>query len=249
VLGTTGASGHPRLLRRLGRTARRAGALVPRPCASRRRPWWKWLLIALLLAATLAVTAVYAATLAKDIARQHWADAVDASREAVLMVVGWVALVIVATGEDNRDADQPEQAGDRARATERQDESTPAADSVLRAQDRVRRLRTRLAELDAVRERAGTGADPDLDREVATTVARLELARQWLTSAQSARTASGTDHEPTRRPADDARARASLSVADRILRRLPCRQPADRRSPARSAGRSAPGPLAPFRWP
>jgi hypothetical protein len=54
------------------------------------------------------------------------------------------------------------------------------------AQDRVRRLRARLAELAAARARAGSGADPDLEREVASTSARLEQARQWLTSAQSA---------------------------------------------------------------
>lgn len=207
MLGTPVASSRPSLLRRLGQAAQRTGARVARPWATRRRPWWKWLLIALLFAATITVTAVYAATLAGDIGRQHWADALDASREAVLAVVGWAAVIIVLSAEDDRAA-AAAQASHRTPADERQDQATPGADSVLQAQDRVRRLRMRLAELSAVRERAGSGADPDLDREVASTVARLEQARQWLTSAQSARTANGPDHQLTQRPADGTRAAA-----------------------------------------
>jgi hypothetical protein len=198
MLGTPAATGRPGLLRRLGHAALLAREHVARPWAARRRPWWKWALIALFLAATITVTAVYAATLARDIARQHWTDAIDASREAVLAVVGWAAVTIVLTAEDPR-SEEPAQATDRAGAGERQDESTPGADSVLRAQERVRRLRARLAELGSARERAGSRADPDLDREVASTVARLEQARQWLTSAQSALAASRPGaHQPHR---------------------------------------------------
>jgi hypothetical protein len=212
MLGTPVASGRPSLLRRLGHAAQQAREVVARSWAARRRPWWKWLLIALLLAATLAVTAVYVVTLARDLARQHWAEAVDASREAVLAVVGWAAVVIVLSAEDPPRTEAA-QSGHGAAAGERQDESTPGADSVLQAQERVRRLRVRLAELGAARERSGSRADPDLDREVASTVARLEQARQWLTSAQSAIAANRQGVPPPRRTTQHTRANASLLVA------------------------------------
>ncbi len=185
MLGTPVARGRPRLLHRLGQAA--ASPLRARPWSARRRPWWKWALIGLLLAGTLAVTAVYATTLARDVVQQHWANALDASREAVLAVVGWAAVIIVLSPEDDRNAD-PARAGDSTTAGEHPDQPAGGADWVPQAQDRVRRLRARLAELDAARERAGSGADPDLDRELASTAARLEQARQWLSSAQSART-------------------------------------------------------------
>jgi hypothetical protein len=178
--------------------ARRRGA---------RRPWWKWLVIALLLAATVSVTAVYAVTLATDVASRHWSNALDASREAVLVIVGWAAVFIVFSAGDDRDAERAE-SGESAATGAGQDESTADADSVVQAQDRVRRLRVRLAELSAVRVRAGSGADPDLDRELATTSARLEQARQWLTSAQSARPGRGPDQHPDRNPAEKSRAGA-----------------------------------------
>jgi hypothetical protein len=178
--------------------ARRRGA---------RRPWWKWLMIALLLAATVSVTAVYAVTLATDVASRHWSNALDASREAVLVIVGWAAVFIVFSAGHDRDAERAE-SGESAATGAGQDESTADADSVVQAQDRVRRLRVRLAELSAVRVRAGSGADPDLDRELATTSARLEQARQWLTSAQSARPARGPDQHPDRNPAENSRAGA-----------------------------------------
>jgi hypothetical protein len=163
-------------------------------------------MIMLLLAATVTVTVVYAATLATDIGREHWADAVDASREAVLAVVGWAAVIIVLSAENDRKIDRRAdraRPGGRGTAAAPQDEPIAGADSVLQAQDRVRRLRARLAELSAASERAGSGADPDLDREVSSTTARLEQARQWLTSAQSARTASGPDQHLDRHPAGD----------------------------------------------
>jgi hypothetical protein len=163
---------------------------------ARRPPWWKWGAVGLLLAATIGVTVVYAITLATDIARQHWAAALDASREAVLVVVGWAAVAIALSADRAADRGEPAaiaKADRTGRAATRSSAAEPPADaeSVAAAQWRVHRLRARLAELAAARERAGSGADPDLDREVASTTARLEQARQWLTSAQSAMTVSG----------------------------------------------------------
>ncbi len=179
------------------------GAAVARPVGVRsrgaRRPWWKWLAIGLLLAATITVTVVYATTLATDITRQHWANALDASREAVLVVVGWAAVTIVLSAEGDRTGGT--QRGEGTGTSQDEDQPAAAAEPVRQAQDRVRRLRVRLAELSAVRERAGSGADPDLDRELSTTLARLEQARQWLTSAQSTRAAQ--------RPAQASAARSA----------------------------------------
>ncbi|MBO0833928.1 MAG: hypothetical protein J2P28_00235 [Actinobacteria bacterium] len=153
----------------------------------------------MLLAATITVTVVYLTTLATDIGRHHWAHALDASREAVLVVVGWAAVIIVfSSGRDSPPAGDRGTGllppGDGVSPGEHHDgpdpdtESVPNTESVLVAQQRVHRLRARLAELAAARERVGSSADPDLDREVASTAARLEHARQWLTSAQSALT-------------------------------------------------------------
>ncbi len=191
-------------VRRLGHAVARLLSARPRGA---RRPWWKWLVIALLLAATVSVTAVYAVTLATDIARHHWSNALDASREAVLVIVGWAAVFIVFSAGNDRDAELAEPA-EGAATQEGQDEPTAGADSVAQAQDHVRRLRVRLTELSAVRERAGSGADPDLDRELATTSARLEQARQWLTSAQSARPVRGPDQYPDRNAAEKTGASA-----------------------------------------
>jgi hypothetical protein len=198
---------------------RRLGRAVARPLSARpnaaRRPWWKWLMIALLLAATLSVTTVYAVTLAVDIARQHWSSALDASREAVLVVVGWAAVSIVFSAGDGRDAERPE-AGDGEATEAGRDEPTAGAETVRQAQDHVRRLRVRFAELSGVRDRTGSGADPDLDRELATTSARLEQARQWLTSAQSARPVRGPDQRPDQSRAEKTRASAQLRIASRL---------------------------------
>jgi hypothetical protein len=191
-------------VRRLGQAV--ALLLTARPPGVR-RPWWKWLVIALLLTATVSVTTVYAITLATDIARQHWSSALDASREAVLVVVGWAAVFIVLSVGDDREAERAE-SGEGAATPEGQDDPTAGAETVHQAQDHVRRLRVRFAELSAVRQRAGSGADPDLDRELATTSARLEQARQWLTSAQSARPGRGPDRHPDQSPAEKTRASA-----------------------------------------
>jgi hypothetical protein len=209
VLGTPVASGHHGVVRRILQAVTRLPRALRR---GTRRPWWKWLAVTLLLGATVTVTAVYAATLVRDIAVEHWANALDASREAVLVVVGWAAVSIVLSARDGK----AEQAGpgQTPATTEGQDESTAGTESVLLAQDRVRRLRVRLAELSAARERAGSGADPDLDRELATTLARLEQARQWLTSAQSARAAHRSDHNPDRHSAGRTAHRPDQEPAD-----------------------------------
>ena len=191
-------------VRRLEQAAARL--LSARPNEAR-RAWWQWLLVALLLAATLSVTAVYAITLTTDVARQHWSSALDASREAVLVIVGWAAVSIVFSAGADRDAERAE-SGDSAATGEGQDEPTAGAETVRQAQDHVRRLRVRFAELSAVRHRAGSGADPDLDRELATTSARLEQARQWLTSAQSARPVHGPDQHREQGRAEKTRASA-----------------------------------------
>jgi hypothetical protein len=170
------------LIARLGAHRRVIRGITP---AGGQRPWWKWLLIALLLAACITVTVLYATTVVGDIWRQHWAAAVDASREGVLAVVCWAAVIIVLSAGSRsagRSASQPDGA-----LTPQQDAAgSSEAGSLRRAQFRVHKLRARLAELEAARERAGSAADPDLDREVASTVARLERARQWLSSAQAA---------------------------------------------------------------
>lgn len=191
-------------VRRLVETA---GPLLTGRPRGARRPWWKWLVVALLLAGTVSVTAVYAITLATDIASKHWSSALDASREAVLVVVGWAAVFIVFSAKDDQDPEQAD-SGESAVTRQGQDEPAAGAETVHQAQDHVRRLRVRFAELSEVRQRAGSGADPDLDRELATTSARLEQARQWLTSAQSARPARGPDQHSDQSPASKTRARA-----------------------------------------
>jgi hypothetical protein len=134
----------------------------------------------------------------------------------VLVIVGWAAVTIVLSA-DRRSATTTEQPGDGSSGSAMTGgsgntggsadtghppaEPAPDTQSVVAAQWRVHRLRTRLTELAAARERAGSGADPDLDREVASTTARLEHARQWLTSAQSALAVSRHDKRQPGRPA------------------------------------------------
>jgi hypothetical protein len=147
------------------------------------------------------VTVVYAMTLATDVARQHWAAALDASREAVLVIVGWAAVTIVLSADASSANRAARAGGSTAETGHSRAEPTTDTESVVAAQRRVHRLRVRLAELAAARERAGSGADPDLDREVASTTARLEHARQWLSSAQSALAVSRSGRRQVGRPA------------------------------------------------
>jgi len=210
------------------------GAVTPlarrtRLAASRRRPWWKWLLIGLLLLCSLAVTILYLAALITDISRHHWAGALDDSRDAVPAVVGWAALVIVfftggtaaaermlsvdnyALGEKEkrsaRDQDCVATAEERVQVLTAKLDGLTAARQDAARQDPARQDPARqdpAAPEDAARQDARTaaeitpgrpGAGParhhaELDREVAETTARLEQARQWLTSAQAALAAS-----------------------------------------------------------
>jgi hypothetical protein len=140
-------------------------------------------------------------TLATDIARQHWASALDASREAVLVIVGWAAVAIVLSTNGDSATATTQPGGARGETAPPPAEPTADTESVVEAQWRVHRLRARLAELAAARERAGSAPDPDLDREVASTSARLEHARQWLTSAQSALALSRHEGRQVGRPA------------------------------------------------
>jgi hypothetical protein len=190
------------------------GAATPlarrtRFAASRRRPWWKWLLIGLLLLCSLAVTILYAAALITDISRHHWAGALDDSRDAVPAVVGWAALVIVFFTGGTAAAERMLSVDNYALG-EKEKRNAKDQDSVASAEQRVQVLTAKLEGLtagrqhagrqDAGRQDAGTAAEtvpdrhdaeparhnPELDQEVAETTARLEQARQWLTSARAA---------------------------------------------------------------
>jgi hypothetical protein len=198
----------------------RAGALIAhrtRLAAARRRPWWKWLLIGLLLAFSVVLTGMYAVALIGDISRHHWAAALDASRDAVPAAVGWAGLLLLFYSRSTREADQLLSAdnyalGERLRQAARDEASMDSAEH------KVRRLSAKLAQLTAARQHERLPGEPDLDpdgvrldpgvtyldpgvsyldtgdtdlnREVAETTARLEQARQWLASAQAAVAAS-----------------------------------------------------------
>jgi hypothetical protein len=161
------------------------GKYVP----SRRRPWWKWLLIGLLLLFSLAVTVLYTAALATDISRHHWADALDASRDAVPAIVGWAALLIVFFAGGTAAAERMLSVDNYALG-EKQKQASRDQDSVRSASQRVEELTGKLAELTAAGEAAGSAPDTALERQIADTTARREQARQWLTSAQVALAAS-----------------------------------------------------------
>ncbi len=176
-----------------------------RLAASRGRPWWKWMLIGLLLAFSLTITTLYAVALIGDVARHHWADAVDTSRDAVPAAVGWAALLILFFGRSSGTArllsGDTCALGDRVRQAARDQESMNSATC------KVQRLTAKLARLVAARDHldpagdAGSdegvvyldpGApyldrdDADLEREISETTARLDQARQWLASARAA---------------------------------------------------------------
>lgn len=211
----------PSATERAGRASRpRSGTLIAqrtRLAASRRRPWWKWLLIGLLLAFSVATTSFYAATLIRDLSARHWGAAIDASRDAVPAAVGWAALALVFFPRRSPEADELLSADNDA-LSERLRRAARDQTSMDNAERKVRRLTVRLAKLTAARERAvsAAGIGPDgaaspadsgvtyldpgsvylapegaeLGRELAETSARLDQARQWLTSAQDAVAAS-----------------------------------------------------------
>ena len=176
-----------------------------RLAVSRRRPWWKWLLIGLLLVGSLTITTLYAVALIGDIARHHWAEALDTTRDAVPAAVGWAALLIIVLARGSG-ADRL-LSGDTSALSERVRQAARDQESMDSATGKVQRLTAKLATLAAARDHldpAGeAGADvgvvyldpgapyldrddADLDREIAETTARLDQARQWLASARAA---------------------------------------------------------------
>ena len=176
-----------------------------RLAASRNRPWWKWMLIWLLLAFSLTITTLYAVALIGDIARHHWADALDTSRDAVPAAVGWAALLILFFGRSSGAARLL--SGDTCALGERVRQAARDQESMDGATCKVQRLTAKLARLAAARDRleperesgsdvgvvyldpGATYLDPDdadLEREIAETTARLDQARQWLASARAA---------------------------------------------------------------
>ncbi len=199
----------------------RPGPLIARRtrlAASRRRPWWKWLLIGLLLGFSIATTWLYAAALIRDISLRHWGAALDASRDAVPAAVGWAALLLLFFPRTTPGADRLLSADNHALSEKLRQAARDQA-SMDNAEQKVDRLTAKLANLTASRGRAATPAglappgraagpadagvtyldpgaiylgadDAELDRELSETTARLEQARQWLTSARDAVAAS-----------------------------------------------------------
>jgi hypothetical protein len=142
------------------------------------------LLVGLLCVFSLAVTAVYVATVITDMRQRHWAGAFDASRDAVPAAVGWAALLILFYGRGAKAADE------RA-AAERHRQVALTTESVRRAEQRVERLAAILTELSAMA--AQRAHDRQLARQIGDTAARLDLARQWLIGASAALAASQPD--------------------------------------------------------
>lgn len=178
-----------------------------RAAGSRRRPWWRLVLVGLLLIFSLLITALYLTTLTADLLQHRWGGALDDSRDAVPAAVGWAALLIIFFGRGTGSAERPLAADRRAQRAKRT-RASRNADSVCRAEQRVRDLTARLSALTAV-PGSGPGADnpgephhcapaapassPQLARQVAETVARLDQARQWLASAHAAVASSQQD--------------------------------------------------------
>jgi len=188
-----------------------------RLAASQRRPWWKWLLIGLLLVFTITTTGLFAAALIRDISLHHWGTALDASRDAVPAAVGWAALFLLFFPRHSP-ASERLLSDDNHALSETLRQAARDQASMDNAEQKMQRLTAKLARLTAARQqvpsvggpapaetaaRADAGVtylDPgaaylqpdeaELRHEVAETTARLEQARQWLTSARDAVAAS-----------------------------------------------------------
>lgn len=147
------------------------------------RPWWKWLVIGLLLTFSIVVTALFVAAMTGALVQHHWAQAMDTSRDAVPAAVGWGALLIVlfAGGHSTSGllSDDSQAVSEKLRRAARDE------DSVRRAGQRVQKLTDRLAVLTAEH-----GPGRHAARHVPVTTARLDQARQWLESAQAAHAVS-----------------------------------------------------------
>jgi hypothetical protein len=162
-------------------------------------------LVGFLLIFSLLITALYLTTLTADLLQHRWGGALDDSRDAVPAAVGWAALLIIFFGRGMGPAERPLSADRRALRAKR---ASRDADSVRRAEQRVRDLTARLSALTAA-PGSGPGAgnpaepqhaapavpasSPQLARQVAETVARLDQARQWLASAHAALASSQED--------------------------------------------------------
>lgn len=161
--------------------ARRVSRFTP----SRHRPWWKWVLIALLLCASLGLTVLYAAALTSDVIVHHWTDALEASQDAVPAVIGWAALIYVFFKGGTPAAEQMLSVDNVAvQRAEKQAEEDRGA--VEHAEKSVRRLTERLASAVARRDAAGADARPGLDQEVTEIESHLEEARRSLESSRDA---------------------------------------------------------------
>lgn len=181
-----------------GRTRLRAG-----------RPRWRWLTIGLLLAFSVAVTVLFAASLLSAVFDHHWAQALDDCRDAVPAVVGWAAVLIVLFAGGKTGADRMLSADSDA-VTEADKRVARNADSVRRAEQRLQKLAARLAMLTEI---SGPGGEPPpggqqpsgsarvlrsrtvaalpgggrhVARQIADTSARLDQTQQWLASARAA---------------------------------------------------------------
>lgn len=188
-----------------------------RLAATRHRPWWKWLLIGLLLVFTIMTTGLFAAALIRDISLHHWGTALDASRDAVPAAVGWAALFLLFFPRHSP-ASERLLSDDNHALSETLRQAARDQASMDNAEQKMQRLTAKLARLTATRQqvpsaggpapaetaaRADAGVtyldpgaaylqpdDAELRHEVAETTARLEQARQWLTSARDAVAAS-----------------------------------------------------------
>jgi hypothetical protein len=184
-----------------------------RMAASRRRPWWKWLMIGLLLAFSLATTGLYAAALVRDLSQHHWGAALDASRDAVPAAVGWAALILLFFPRGTIAAERLLSADDGV-LTNRLRQAARDQACKENAERKVQRLTAKLARLTTAREHARVAPGPapavadapadagvtyldpgavyldpdqvDLERQIAETTARLDQATQWLASARAA---------------------------------------------------------------
>jgi len=168
------------------------------------------LLVGLLLIFSLLITALYLTTLTADLLQHRWGGALDDSRDAVPAAVGWAALLIIFFGRGMGPAERLLSA-DRRALRAKQTRASRDADSVRRAEQRVRDLTARLSALtvgsgdaaglgDAAEPQHGAPAAPTAPacgpqraRQVAETMARLDQARQWLASAHAALAASQQD--------------------------------------------------------
>lgn len=162
-------------------TARRVSRFTP----SRHHPWWQWVLIALLLCASLGLTLLYAAALTSDVIVHHWTDALEASQDAVPAVIGWAALIYVffkgGTPAAERMLSVDNVMVQRAEKQAEEDRSR-----VADAERSVRELTGRLAAAVARRDAAGTDAGPGPDQEVTEIESHLEQARRSLESSRQA---------------------------------------------------------------